>query len=151
MGSQLANNVGSTIFAAWVTLQWRHNEPMASQITSLAIVYSIVYSVADQRKHQSSATLPLWGEFTGDRWIPTQKDNNNVENVSISWRHHVFMFHWWRYKKFPEKSTYSTFHWPLATQCFLQVSLPELGSLWDAEWADAVTSPELQLPTSASR
>ena len=30
---------------------------MASQITSLAIVYSIVYSNADQRKHQSSASL----------------------------------------------------------------------------------------------
>ena len=30
---------------------------IASQITSLAIVYSTVYSEADQRKHQSSASL----------------------------------------------------------------------------------------------
>ena len=30
---------------------------MTSQITSLIIVYSTVYSVADQRKHQSSASL----------------------------------------------------------------------------------------------
>ena len=30
---------------------------MASQITSLAIVYSTVYSGTDQRKHQSSASL----------------------------------------------------------------------------------------------
>ena len=30
---------------------------MGSQITSLTIVYSIVYSDADQRKHQSSASL----------------------------------------------------------------------------------------------
>ena len=30
---------------------------MASQITSLTIVYSAVYSGADQRKHQSSASL----------------------------------------------------------------------------------------------
>ena len=30
---------------------------IASQITSLTIVYSIVYSDADQRKHQSSASL----------------------------------------------------------------------------------------------
>ena len=30
---------------------------MASQITSLTIVYSIVYSGADQRKHQRSASL----------------------------------------------------------------------------------------------
>ena len=35
---------------------------MASQITSLAIVYSTVYSGADQRKHQSSASLAfMWG------------------------------------------------------------------------------------------
>ena len=30
---------------------------MASQITSLTIVYSTVYSGADQRKHKSSASL----------------------------------------------------------------------------------------------
>ena len=30
---------------------------IASQITSLMIVYSTVYSGADQRKHQSSASL----------------------------------------------------------------------------------------------
>ena len=30
---------------------------MASQITSLTVVYSMVYSGADQRKHQSSASL----------------------------------------------------------------------------------------------
>ena len=35
---------------------------MASQITSLTIVYSIVYSGADQRRHQSSASLAfVWG------------------------------------------------------------------------------------------
>ena len=32
-------------------------DTIASQITSLTIVYSIVYSDADQRKHQSSASL----------------------------------------------------------------------------------------------
>ena len=35
---------------------------IASQITSLTIVYSTVYSDADQRKHQSSASLAfVWG------------------------------------------------------------------------------------------
>ena len=35
---------------------------MASQIISLTVVYSIVYSGADQRKHQSSASLAfVWG------------------------------------------------------------------------------------------
>ena len=47
---------------------------MASQITSLTIVYSTVYSGTDQRKHRSSVSLALWGEFTGDRWIPHTKD-----------------------------------------------------------------------------
>ena len=35
---------------------------LASQITSLTIVYSAVYSGSDQRKHQSSASLAfVWG------------------------------------------------------------------------------------------
>ena len=35
---------------------------MASQITRLNVVYSTVYSDADQRKHQSSASLAfVWG------------------------------------------------------------------------------------------
>ena len=39
---------------------------IASQITSLTIVYSTVYSDADQRKHQSSASLAfVWGIHRG--------------------------------------------------------------------------------------
>ena len=34
-----------------ISLQWRHMTTMASQIISLAVVYSIVYSGSDQRKH----------------------------------------------------------------------------------------------------
>ena len=46
---------------------------MASQITSITVVYSIVYSDADQRKHQSSASLAfVWG-IHRDRWIPPHK------------------------------------------------------------------------------
>ena len=44
-----------------VTAAYHYNDvtmdSIASQITSLAIVYSAVYSGADQRKHQSSASL----------------------------------------------------------------------------------------------
>ena len=36
---------------------------LASQITSLAVVYSIVYSGVDQRKHQSSASLAFVREI----------------------------------------------------------------------------------------
>ena len=46
---------------------------MTSQITSLTVVYLTVYSDADQRKHQSSASLAfVWG-IRRDRWIPRTK------------------------------------------------------------------------------
>ena len=46
---------------------------LASQITSLMLVNSTVYSDADQRKHQSSALLAfVWG-IHRDRWIPRTK------------------------------------------------------------------------------
>ena len=46
---------------------------IASQITSLTVVYSIVYSEADQRTHQCSASLAfVWG-IHRDRWIPRTK------------------------------------------------------------------------------
>ena len=46
---------------------------IASQITSLTVVYSIVYSGADQRKHQSSASLAFVQGIHRDRWIPRTK------------------------------------------------------------------------------
>ena len=61
---------------------------IASQITSLTIVYSTVYSDADQRKHQSSASLALRaGNSPGTGEFPTQMASN-VENDFIWWRHH---------------------------------------------------------------
>ena len=60
---------------------------IASQITSLMSVYSNVYSDADQRKHQNSASLAfVWG-IHRDRWIP-RTWASYAENVSIWWRHH---------------------------------------------------------------
>ena len=48
---------------------------MASQITSLTIVYSIVYSGAHHRKHQSSASLPFdrWSLNSPYKWPLTRK------------------------------------------------------------------------------
>ena len=52
---------------------------MASQISSLAIVYSTVYSDADKRKHQSSASLAFvreihrWPVNTPHKWPVTRK------------------------------------------------------------------------------
>ena len=63
---------------------------MASQIISLTIVYSILYSGADQRKPKSSASLAfVWGIH---RWQVITQRASNAESVPIWWRHHVF-FH----------------------------------------------------------
>ena len=60
---------------------------MASQITSLTIAYSTVYSGADLRKHQSSASLAFAGNSPVTGEFPAQMASN-AENVSIWWRHH---------------------------------------------------------------
>ena len=69
-------------------LQWERHDAimstMASQITSLTIVYSTVYS---RRRSKLRATglcernSPVTGEFPAQR-------ASNAENVSIWWRHH---------------------------------------------------------------
>ena len=52
---------------------------MASQIASLTIVYSTVYSVPDQRKHESSASLAFvrgihrWSVNSPHKWPVTRK------------------------------------------------------------------------------
>ena len=61
---------------------------IASLITSLTIVYSTIYSDADQRNHQSSASLAfVRGIHRGPVNSP-HKMASNAENVSIWWRHH---------------------------------------------------------------
>ena len=55
---------------------------LASQITSLTIVYSTVYLDADQRKHQSSASLAFVRGIHRDGEFPAQRASN-AENVSI--------------------------------------------------------------------
>ena len=64
---------------------------MASQITSLTIVYLTVYSGAGHRKHQSSASLAfVWGIHRGE--FPVQMASD-AENVSLWWRHHEYLLH----------------------------------------------------------
>ena len=72
----------------WVAnnIEIRYNDVimgvMASQITSLTIVYSIVYLGADQRKHQSSASLAfVW-------WIHRRPVNSLHKGpVTRKWFH----------------------------------------------------------------
>ena len=70
--------------------QWVHHNDfimgtMASQITSLPIVYSTVYSGADQRKHKSSASLAFVGGI--HRW-PV----NSPHKGPVTWTRKFFPF-----------------------------------------------------------
>ena len=63
----------------------------ACQITSLTIVYSTVYSGADEKPtlqlHVAglyAGNIPATGEFPAQR-------ASNAENVSMWWRHHDFL------------------------------------------------------------
>ena len=86
-------------FMTWWRHQMHYNDVtmslMASQITSLTVVYSIVCSDADQRKHQSSASLAfVWG-IHRDRWIP--RTNGQLRGkcfhlMTSSWKY--FLRHW---------------------------------------------------------
>ena len=48
-------------------------DSIASQITGLTIIYSVVYSGADQRKHQSSASLAFVRGIHPNKWPVTRK------------------------------------------------------------------------------
>ena len=84
--------VNNRVGEIWVNGHYYNDVIMgaiASQITSLTIVYSNVYSGADQRNYQTSKlrviglcawNSPVTGEF------PTQMASN-AENVFVWWRH----------------------------------------------------------------
>ena len=73
------------VFHLWVCTYYDDviMSAIASQITSLTIVYSTVYPGADQSKHQSSVSLAF---VCG---IHPAQMASNAENVSIWWRHHT--------------------------------------------------------------
>ena len=75
------------------------------QITSPTIVYSVVYSVADQRKHQSSTSLTfVWGNSPVTSEFPTQRASNTENVIMIKVEspdapeqtkvHYVVSLHW---------------------------------------------------------
>ena len=86
----------------------------ASQITNLTIIYSTVYSGADQRNIKAPSHWPLWGELTGDRWIPRTKGQQRGNSFHL-------MTSWWNSPK--KVSTFIPFSVKigcLMTQCFPQ-------------------------------
>ena len=69
---------------------------MASQITSLMIIYSTVYSRADQSKHQSSASLAFvrgihwWPVNSPHEGIVTQKMYESDDVIIYTLSHRIF-------------------------------------------------------------
>ena len=91
--SSLPNNDGYSFGTLFIAIFVQHYSDviigaMASQITSQTIVYSTVYSGADQRKHQSSASLALVREIHRSPVNSPHKLASNAKICSIWWRHH---------------------------------------------------------------
>ena len=83
-------NHHKTKFPGHRSLRWRHNGCDGVSITSLMIVYSTVDSAADQRKHQSSASLAFvrgmhrWPVNSPHKWPATRK-MFPFDNVIMRW------------------------------------------------------------------
>ena len=117
---------------------------IASQITSLTIVYSTVYSGADQRKHQSSTSLAfVWGIHRGPHKWPTNQKMFPFDDV-IMYNIFANCIAWpllW-YMAFPT----CCFHWLLCGKgCCWKLSpwqpskpvvLIKLSVWWYLHWSD---------------
>ena len=68
-----------TVTSKWA--RWRLKSPASRLFAQLFIPVQIKENIIALRQ------WPLWGEFTGHRWIPLTKARD-AENVSIWWRHH---------------------------------------------------------------
>ena len=102
-------------------------DAIASQITSLTIVYSNVYSGADQSKHQSSASLAfVWGIHRGPvnsphKWPVTRKmfpfDDVIMNDTQTGCAIRMWCTHWWSLNKSTENydlswcQLYNVSHW----------------------------------------
>ena len=110
---------------------------MASQITSLAIVYSTVYSGADQRKHKSSKSLAFVRGI--HRWPVNSPRNGPVKRKMVPFDD-VIMFKWFLprttssciYRYFERDLHYAgsrlaSIHWP-KTSWWLQILRGQIGA-----------------------
>ena len=90
---QIQHGYSKYIYAIWYMLIHYYDVIMgaiASQITSLAIVYSTFYSDADQSKHQSSASLAFVREIHRGPVNFPHKRPVTRKFFCIWWRHHVY-------------------------------------------------------------
>ena len=64
---------------------------MASQITSLTIIYSTIYLSADQKKTSKLCITGLCAGISPETSEFPVQMASNMENVSIWWCHHGFI------------------------------------------------------------
>ena len=105
--SRLKEYGASSENAFMPSLQWRHNKHNGvSNHQPRHCLFNRLFWRRSKETSKLRVTGHLCGEFTSDRWIPTQTASNE-ENVSIWWRHHAMT--WWRHgkKSFPHS-------WPFA-------------------------------------
>ena len=108
---------------------------IASHITSLTIVYSTVYSGADQRKHQSSASLAFVrgihrSPVNSPRKGPVTRKSFHL--MTSSWFHWpIYKYHRWR----KETKKYWSLPWWLTIKDILP-SLFDISFLELHEWRD---------------
>ena len=93
MSQQAINDLRAILLQFSIFLVNHYNDviigAMASQITSLIIVYSTVYSGADQETWKLCIDGLCAGNSPGTGEIPAQMASD-AENVSIWWRHHEY-------------------------------------------------------------
>ena len=88
-----------------------------SNYRSIECLFSISFRLTTSKVR---VTVPLWGECTGDRWIPAQRDSNAEKN-SIWWRHndgvstHTQLDYWFNsfFSLTTEKNTKAPQYWPI--------------------------------------
>ena len=114
-----------------------------SQITSLAIIYSTVYSGTDQRKHQSSASLAfVWVIHRGPvnsphKWPVTRKVFPFDDVIMMTQFAHIYQSLCCRctYYKYSNSNTIKA----LRLRCCYHVSLHKIymKSLYQSHWTEA--------------
>ena len=97
-----------TDHSLWLTKRMHYNDvimsAMASQITSLTIVHSAVYSGEDQRKHQSSASLAFVRGI--HRWPVNSPHKGPVTRKMIPFDDVIMATRWvFRHTYFSDAST----------------------------------------------
>ena len=103
---------------------------MASQITSLTIVYSTVYSDADQRQHESSASLAFvrgihrWPVNSPHNWRVTRKifPFDDVIMGTWLWKWSSRKITLWPLAAFPRRLQVRFNHTRRLRQCFFRLN-----------------------------